>query len=249
MVVIGVGYTSCVPLILVVGSFECRDCEGTFCVSRLATGRPVSEPSGTGEACFPFSLPPVDPFLKCRIRSSSRFRLPALMRNAASARISLSGGGGYNSPIPTRGTFGRIGSSKTVACGMIGVVAAEVVAAGVEGRDEDCARRASSRTALCCDRVGGADFTSDGGLPLAERGLTGADFSGGGGTTIGSEEGGCGVSDGAGELCFLRFNGGSFVFGASGAFDIDRRVTGVDDVAGGTGVSDIVGFEATRSFG
>ena len=68
------------------------------------------------------------------------------MMNAASARISLSGGAGYTSPMPIRGIFGKIGSSNTVACGMIGVVAAEVVAAGVDGREEDCALRASSRT-------------------------------------------------------------------------------------------------------
>ena len=73
-------------------------------------------------------------------------------------------------------------------------------------------------------------------------------FTGGGGATVGSEDGGRGVNDGAGELFFLRFVGGSLDTGGSGALDIDRRVTGLDDGAGGMGVLDIVGADTTRSF-
>jgi len=107
---------------------------------------------------------------------------------------------------------------------MTGVVAAEVVATGVVVREGDCAWRASSRTAACCERVGGADFTEGGGLTLAETGLTGgADFTtgAGGAGMIGSEEGGCGVRDGKGELLFRRFVGGSLDFAVSGALDTD----------------------------
>jgi len=156
---------------------------------------------------------------------------------AASARRSLSGGVGYTSPIPTRGTFGKGGSSGIAAGGKSGVVAAEVDATGVDVREDTCACMTSCK-AFCWERVGGADLTDGGGLGFAEMGFTGGGgLTGGGAATIGSEEG-WGVRDGNGEVRFLLFAGGSLDLAGSGAFDTDRRVTGVE-MAGGAGVIDL----------